>query len=201
MTKIKFCGNRDPKTAFAINDILPDYVGFILSPRFKRFIPLEIAAEFKSALDKRIKTVGVFVDEPYEYVEAALKSEAIDIAQLHGLEDESFIERLKKSAGKPIIKAFKIESAEDVLKAAASSADYVLLDSGTGTGKSFDWSLIKNIGREFFLAGGLCPENVSGAIEKCRPFAVDVSSGIETDSVKDPEKMRKFAAAVRRIKE
>lgn len=200
MTKIKFCGNKTAAAIEAMNEILPDYAGFILSPRFRRYVPKDELTRLTAMLDRRIKRVGVFVDNPFEEVKSALESGIIDIAQLHGSEDDNFILRLKELTKKPIIKAFKIASDADIIRARSSPADYILLDSGTGTGKSFDWSLIKNLGREFFLAGGLCPENAAEAIEKCRPYCLDVSSGIETDGEKDPEKMKKFAENVRRIK-
>ena len=197
MTKIKFCGMRSLRDIELANELLPDYVGFVLAPRFWRHIDPDSASKMKAALDPKIRAVGVFVDNPFEEVADYLSRGIIDIAQLHGAEDEDFIRRLQKTSGKPVIKAFKIESEEDVKKAQNSPADFVLLDSGTGTGKLFDWSLIENFGREFFLAGGLNPENAAGAIKKCSPYAVDVSSGIETDKVKDPAKMRSFAKAVR----
>lgn len=200
MTKIKFCGMRTLEATAIANEIMPDYVGFVLAPQFWRHITPDTAKELRAALNPDIKTVGVFVDNPFEEIKNLLDSGVIDLAQLHGSEDEDFIRRLQKASQKPIIKAFKIEMAKDIERAQASPADYVLLDSGAGTGESFDWSLIRNFGRDYFLAGGLCPENVREAIEKCRPYAVDVSSGIETDKIKDPAKMRDFAKKVRELK-
>jgi len=142
--------------------------------------------------------VGVFVDESAEIVARLLNDGTIDIAQLHGGEDEEYISRLRKLTGKPIIKAFRIESEEDIARAEKSSADHILLDSGMGTGKVFDWSLIQSIKRPYFLAGGLDCDNVGEAIKKLRPYAVDVSSGIETNGLKDKEKMAAFVAKVRK---
>ena len=121
----------------------------------------------------------------------------IDAAQLHGEEDDAYIKKIRTFTRKPIIKAFKIKSADDVAKAEKSRGDFILVDAGAGDGKTFDWRLLKNLRREYFLAGGLTVENVGGAIEMLKPFAVDVSSGIETDGRKDFDKMKTFARAVR----
>ena len=122
----------------------------------------------------------------------------VDLVQLHGAEDEDYLQKLRKITDKPIIKAFIIRSPEDVERAESSTADYILLDGGKGEGKSFDWSLLKDIKRPYFLAGGLNPDNASEAVKTLKPFAVDVSTGIETDGKKDSEKMTAFAAAVRK---
>ena len=127
-----------------------------------------------------------------------LNDNVIDIAQLHGGEDEEYIKKLRTLSDKPIIKAFLLKSEIDAERAEKSTADYILVDSGTGTGKSFDWELLKNISRPYFLAGGLCCENISQAITALDPYAVDVSSGIETNGCKDKNKMAAFVAAVRK---
>ena len=132
-------------------------------------------------------------------VEADLLNKGtIDIAQLHGSEDEEYILRLRSLTGKPLIKAIKVQSEADIVAADKSGADYVLLDSGAGTGMTFNWELIKGIKRPYFLAGGLSPENVADAIRTLNPFAVDVSSGIETDGLKDESKMTDFVSIVRK---
>ena len=197
MTKIKFCGMRRPEDIEAANEILPDFIGFILAPKFWRYVPLDTVKNLASMADPKIKRVGVFVDNPESDVLEALKSGAVDMAQLHGGEDKEYIKKIQRAASKPVIKAFKITCAEDIKKASESPADLILLDAGTGTGERFDWSLIKNIGRDFILAGGLNSENVREAVERFHPYAVDLSSGIETDKVKDPSKMRAVAEAVR----
>ncbi len=122
----------------------------------------------------------------------------IDIAQLHGGEDREYIKRLRKLTDKPLIQAFRIRAESDIANAGLSSADYVLLDSGAGTGKAFDWRLIQGFKKPFFLAGGLAPDNAGEAVRQLHPYGVDVSSGIETDGVKDKHKMAAFAAAVRK---
>ena len=127
-----------------------------------------------------------------------LNDNIIDIAQLHGDEDEAYIRRLRQLTGKPIIKAFQVKSEKEIADAGQCSADYILLDSGAGTGTVFDWNILKKIDRPYFLAGGLFAGNVGKAVRELHPFAVDVSSGIETDRRKDKEKMAAFVAAVRK---
>lgn len=198
MTKIKLCGLSRICDIEAANRLKPEYIGFVFLPKSKRYVTYEKAKELKSLLSPDIKVVGVFVDESAEIVARLLNDGTIDIAQLHGGEDEEYISRLRKLTGKPIIKAFRIESEEDIARAEKSSANHILLDSGMGTGKVFDWSLIQSIKRPYFLAGGLDCDNVGEAIKKLRPYAVDVSSGIETNGLKDKEKMAAFVAKVRK---
>ena len=198
MTKIKFCGLTRKADIEAANAIIPDFIGFVFAKDSRRYIPPENAAVLKSRLSPEISAVGVFVNERPESIASLLNDGVIDLAQLHGDEDEAYISRLKGLTGKPVIKAFRITSSSEVLRASASSADMILLDSGTGSGRTFNWQLIKEIRRPYFLAGGLDPENVSDAVRLLNPWAVDVSSGIETDGFKDIEKMAAFAAAVRK---
>ena len=198
MTKIKFCGLTRTGDIEAANELKPDYIGFVFWPKSKRAVTAEEAKTLKAKLDPSIKAVGVFVDEDMEAVKSLLDGGIIDIAQLHGHEDEDYITGLKEASGKPVIKAFKIRSEDDIRKAEASPADLVLLDAGMGDGVTFDWSLIKNAGRPYFLAGGLSPDNVREAVKRLHPYAVDVSSGIETDGRKDEEKAAAFIAAVRK---
>ncbi len=198
MTKIKFCGLTRTGDIEAANELKPDYIGFVFWPKSKRAVTAGEAKILKSKLDPSIKAVGVFVDEDMEAVKSLLDGGIIDIAQLHGHEDEDYINGLKKASGKPVIKAFRIRSEEDIRKAEASPADLVLLDAGMGDGVTFDWSLIKNAGRPYFLAGGLDPDNAADAVRTLHPYALDVSSGIETDGLKDTNKMAAFAASVRK---
>ena len=195
MTKIKFCGlTRDCDIVWA-NQLAPDYIGFVFAPGSKRFVTAEKAAALKALLSPRIQAVGVFVNEELRHVAALLNGGIIDMAQLHGNEDEDYIRAMQALTQKPLIQAFIIQTADDIKAANESLADLILLDSGAGTGKSFNWDLISKIRRPYFLAGGLSPENVSEAIARLQPFAVDVSSGIETDGIKDKAKMAAFAAA------
>lgn len=198
MSKIKLCGLSRKCDIEWANALKPEYIGFVFWSKSKRNVPPEKAKELKNLLSPDIKAVGVFVDEPIENVAELLNDNIIDIAQLHGGEDEEYIKKLRALSGKPIIKAFLLKSEIDAERAEKSTADYILVDSGTGTGKSFDWELLKNISRPYFLAGGLCCENISQAITALDPYAVDVSSGIETNGCKDKNKMAAFVAAVRK---
>ena len=197
-TRIKFCGLSRPCDIESANELKPEYIGFVFVSKRRRYITPEKAKELKQLLDPEIGAVGVFINENPESVASLLNHGVIDIAQLHGSEDENYIKQLRTLTDKPIIRAFRIESAKDIEDAEHCTADYVLLDSGAGTGTTFDWDLIQNIKRPYFLAGGLSPDNIGDAVKMLRPFAVDVSSGIETDGVKDKIKMAAFAAAVRK---
>lgn len=198
MTKIKLCGLSRPCDIEAANRLKPEYIGFVFLPKSKRYVDYEKARELKSLLSPIIKAVGVFVDESPQTVAELLNNGIIDIAQLHGGEDEDYIGLLRNLTDKPIIKAFRIQSEDDILRAEESSADYILLDSGMGTGTVFNWDLIQNIKRPYFLAGGLDCDNVGEAVGRLHPYAVDVSSGIETNGLKDKEKMAAFVAKVRK---
>lgn len=205
-TRIKICGLRRKEDIAAANECRPDYIGFICTDRFWRYIPPEEAAELRSELDPGIKAVGVFVDEPYEKIAGYLKRGIIDAVQLHGNEDEYYIRQLRKvmifqDTVVPVIKAYRVRSEADIILARASAADYVLLDNGAGTGKAFNWDIITDVGRDYFLAGGLGPDNVAEAVEKLHPFAVDMSSGVETDRKKDPAKMKEAVRQVRQHNE
>ncbi len=198
MTAIKMCGLSQKRDIQAVNEIKPEYIGFVFWAKSKRYISPEKALEFTQMLDENIKAVGVFVDESIENVAELLENGVIDLAQLHGSETEDYIHKLREMTDKPIIKAFKIRSLGDVERAVKSCADIILLDAGMGDGKIFDWSLIQDITRPYFLAGGLNCENIAEAVRKIKPYAVDVSSGIETDGLKDIKKMTAFAMAVRK---
>ena len=198
MSKIKLCGLSRKCDIEWANALKPEYIGFVFWSKSKRNVPPEKAKELKGLLSPDVKAVGVFVDEPIENVAELLNDNIIDIAQLHGGEDEEYIKKLRTLSDKPIIKAFLLKNESDAERAEKSTADYILVDSGTGTGKSFDWELLKNISRPYFLAGGLCCENISQAITALDPYAVDVSSGIETNGCKDKNKMAAFVAAVRK---
>ena len=219
-TRIKICGMRRIEDIEAANACRPDYIGFILSPGFRRSVTPETAEQLARRLAPGILKVGVFVNESVEKVVAA--AGFLDMIQLHGKEDNAYIRDLRgrmtttsdprgRAAGgqaaatndprgraaKPVIQAFRIRSADDLKRAMESEADYLLLDNGTGTGEAFDWSLIRDAealkcgeaARPWILAGGLGPDNVAEAVRRFRPYAVDLSSGAETDGWKDPEKM------------
>lgn len=199
MTKIKLCGLTRPCDIQTANELMPEYIGFVFASKSKRYVPPEQAAELRQSLHPGILAVGVFVDEEPQTVAGLLRCGTIDIAQLHGHEDEDYIKTLRTLTDKPIIKAFRIDSEKDVLAAQNSTADYVLADSGSGgTGTMFDWNLLQKLDRPFFLAGGLGYDNIKIALDTFHPYAVDVSSGIETGGYKDPQKMKAFVRAVRK---
>lgn len=198
MTKIKLCGLTRPCDIEYVNELLPEYIGFVFAPKSRRYISPEKAEVLREHLDDRITPMGVFVDEKIEVIADLIKRKIIDIVQLHGNESEKYITGLRRVIDCPVIKAFRIESEADIASANQSSADYVLLDSGGGTGKVFDHSLLKDIARPYFLAGGLTPENVETAVKQLAPFAVDASTSLETDGFKDKIKMTAFVNAVRK---
>lgn len=199
--KIKLCGMfRDCDIDFA-NEARPDYIGFILGfPKSHRNIGRETAQRLRSRLSPEIKAVGVFVNSPETTCAEYANCGIINVIQLHGQEDADYIRRLRGLTGAPIIKAAKIRTPEDIRSVQALGADYVLLDNGTGTGEMFDHSLLSGaeIRQPFFLAGGLTPDNLRQAAESIRPYCVDLSSGVETDKLKDRDKM---LAAVRIIRD
>ena len=237
-TGIKICGMRRKEDIEAANACRPDFVGFILSPGFRRSVTPEAAELLAEQLAPGILKVGVFVNESVEKVVAA--AGFLDMIQLHGSEDNAYIRDLRgrlrtndprgrltttndpkgrmattndprgrlmtnDPRGRLLIQAFRIRCANDLKRAMESEADYLLLDNGTGTGEAFDWSLIRDAealkrgeaARPWILAGGLGPDNVAEAVRRFRPYAVDLSSGAETDGWKDPEKMARCVQAVR----
>lgn len=198
MTQIKLCGLSRPCDIEDANELKPEYIGFVFDPKSRRYVTPQTAAELKQLLSPEIQAVGVFVNEDAEKIADLLHRGIIGVAQLHGDEDEDYISHLKQLTDKPIIKAFRIETAGDIADIEQCSADHILLDSGAGTGAVFDWMLIQGIRRPYFLAGGLGIDNAENAVEQLKPYAVDVSSGIETDGLKDKTKMAQFVAAIRK---
>ena len=197
MTKVKFCGLKSLRDVEYVNLCRPDYVGFVFWPKSRRYVERKLAEEMKGALAPGITAVGVFVDEIPEKVAELLNEGVIDLAQLHGSEDEAYIAKLRQLTDKGIIKAFRVKGEEEILSAEECTAGQILLDSGAGSGERFDWSVVKDVKRPYFLAGGLTPENVGEAIRRLHPYGVDVSSGIERDGRKDLDKMEAFVRAVR----
>jgi len=191
VVKVKFCGLKRPCDIAWANELHPDYAGFVFAGT-KRRVSDELAADLRRELDPSIPAVGVFVDDEPQHMASLVKKGVIQLIQLHGREDEDFIQQLQTDLDVSIIKAFSIANQDDVRRALASRADYILLDQGSGgTGKAFDWSLLRDLDRPYFLAGGLTPQNAAQAAA-LKPYALDVSSGIETDGVKDREKMTLF---------
>lgn len=196
MVKVKLCGLKRSCDIDWANEVQPDYVGFVFAGK-KRRVTDEQARELRWRLNKAIPAVGVFVDEDRAHIATLVRDGIIQVVQLHGHEDETYIKALRQDINVPIIQAFSISTPEDLNKAIQSTADYILLDHGKGgTGTAFDWSMVQRIPRPFFLAGGLTPENVTEAMQ-LQPYALDVSSGIETDGVKDKAKIQLFMTRVR----
>lgn len=197
-TKIKICGLKCPEDIAYVNEAKPDYCGFIIDfPKSSRNVTGDQVRILIAELDKNIIPVGVFVNAAPERVEELLLDGTIRIAQLHGQEDDDYIRRIQKNTGSQVIKAFSVKAAQDIELALKSPADYILLDQGGGgTGQTFDWSLIPEIKRPFFLAGGLGADNLEQAVDTIRPYAVDLSSSVETDGVKDRSKILEAVSLV-----
>lgn len=197
MTKIKICGLSKICHIDYVNEAKPDYIGFVFA-KSKRQVDVQTAWMLRQALNEDITAVGVFVNEPLEKIITIVKSQIIQAVQLHGNEDETFIENLKLIVNVPVIKSVKVEKSLDVEKAQKCSADFLLLDSGSGgTGQCFDWDLIKKVCKPFFLAGGINSTNVNRGINDLNPYGIDVSSGVEQDGQKNREKILEFVRRVR----
>ena len=190
-TKIKICGLKRQEDITYVNEAKPDYCGFIIEfPKSSRNVTGDQVRTLTANLHPDIIPVGVFVNASPERVEELLLDGTIQIAQLHGQEDEDYIRRIQRNTRHQVIKAFSEKTTQDIELALQSPADYILLDQGSGgTGKTFDWSLIPEITRPFFLAGGLGSDNLEQAVRTIRPSAVDLSSSVETDGVKDRSKI------------
>lgn len=198
MTKIKLCGIKCEEDIKVVNEVLPDYIGFVFAGKSKRYISFDKAKKLKNQLDDRIKAVGVFVNDDIENIAYLVKNKIIDIVQLHGNEDESYINTLKTKINVPIIYAYQIKSKVDI-KSINKNTDFILLDAGAGCGETFDETLLEGFDNEYFLAGGLSIDNIKEKIMKLHPYGVDVSSGIETEGKKDAAEIRKFVSLVREV--
>ena len=198
MTKIKICGLFRECDIAAVNEARPDYAGFIINfSRSHRNLSPADAATLRKLLDPSVKAVGVFVNRPLEEVADAAELIGLDIIQLHGDEDDDYIDKIRDLTKRPVWKAFKIRNGSDIKAAALSRADEVLLDNGYGTGEAFEWSVVTGIERPFILAGGLAPDNIERAIKMLKPDVVDVSSGVETEKLKDADKILRCVNTVR----
>ena len=216
MSGIKICGLFRACDIDYVNEAKPDYAGFILHfPKSHRNVGPAVAAEMRGRLLTGIRAVGVFVDQPEETVIASAERIGLDAVQLHGHEDDRYIKSLRASLKRPVWKAFKVRSEADLMEAERSSADEILLDNGYGTGNAFDWSILSGFSRPYILAGGLTPELITkaGRISKAGTFPkagmiskdvtipppklFDISSGVETDKVKDRDKILAAVRAAR----
>lgn len=206
MTKIKICGIRRTEDALYLNEYLPDYAGFILSEPFWRCISFDKLSEICGILSDSIKRVGVFVNEDSDYIFRF--APLLDVIQLHGDESEEQILQLKSKTDCEIWKAVRVKSPDEINEACKLSVDKLLIDSYSentygGTGKVADWSLINksNITKPFFLAGGITVNNCTEAVNTVRPFGIDISSSVETDKVKDRDKIKDIISKIRNIKQ
>ena len=199
MLKIKICGLRRLEDIEMANKYMPDYIGFVFADS-KRKVTHSQALELKENLNPDIVSVGVFVDAEPEEILELFDEGIIDMAQLHGSESEDYILDLKqRTKGKlKIINAIEMRNETDLLAYDDSNADYLLLDSGKGSGKTFDWRLIrKDLKKDFFLAGGLDSSNVREAIRQFNPYAVDLSSSLEVNGFKDENKIKEIMEAIK----
>ena len=207
--KIKLCGLKRIEDIEAVNEAKPDYIGFIFAKKSRRYVSTETAERLKQHLNPDIEAVGVFVNEDIDKVIEQAKKQVIDVIQLHGEEDVAYVKDLKKAVDVPIIKAIsmtKPDARQQINMWEISDVDYLLLDSGDGgTGEQFNYKLLQEIGnlkKPYFLAGGLNPENLENAVQQLQnnqPYAMDLSSGIETNGIKDLDKIKKTVEAARRI--
>ena len=189
MSKIKFCGIKPDSDLDYLNQLAPDYIGMVFVPKSKRVVTFEEAQKISQTLRPEITKVGVFVDAPESLIAKLVNNQVIQAIQLHGAEDEATIRHYQQTLKVPVIKAFGIQTPDDVDKAIQSPADYLLFDyKVAGSGKSFDWRYIREVNREYFLAGGINSENLKDALS-LNPYAIDLSSAIETNGRKDNQKM------------
>ena len=198
--KIKTCGLFREEDIDYANELKPDYIGFVFAES-KRKVGVEKAYNLKNKLDKEIKSVGVFVNDNLDFILNLIKDKIIDIVQLHGNEDNDFLDNLKTKTNAKIIKFIPVENAKSILNSLNILSDFILLDNlKGGVGKTFNWNYLKEafelnnnlkkiFNEKYFLAGGLNKENIGEAL-KFNPYCVDLSGGLETDGIKDYEKMK-----------
>lgn len=198
--KIKICGLFREEDINYANELKPDYIGFVFAES-KRKVGVEKAYNLKNKLDKEIKSVGVFVNDNLDFILNLIREKIIDIIQLHGNEDNDFLDNLKTKTNAKIIKFIPVENADSILNSLNIFSDFILLDNlKGGVGKTFNWNYLKEafelnkkfievFNKKYFLAGGLNKENINEAL-KFNPYCVDLSGGLETDGIKDFEKMK-----------
>ena len=202
MTKIKICGLTRLQDIEFVNEALPDFIGFVFA-NSRRRVSINTAFQLKNSLDYRIKAVGVFVNENISVIKQLCQSNIIDYVQLHGDEDEKYLRNLSQQISKPIIKAIRVKDLSTIIAAQQLSCEFLLLDTFSdkeygGTGKTFDWSLAGGVVKPFFLAGGINSCNAKAAIDSSKPYCLDVSSGVETNGVKDKIKIIDIVSLVRK---
>ena len=198
--KLKFCGLTREADIRAANETRPDYIGFVFAESRRR-VTDEQAARLRALLSPGIQAVGVFVNDDPTHIALLANRGVIDLIQLHDGESAAYIRRLRTMTAAPIICALRVGKQTDIKRAESNLVDFLLLDTYTkdaygGSGRTFDWSLIGEVGKPYFLAGGLNESNIIRAM-RTGAYALDLSSGIETDGVKDAEKMRRVAVLVK----
>lgn len=198
--KLKFCGLTREADIRAANETRPDYIGFVFAESRRR-VTDEQAARLRALLSPGIQAVGVFVNDDPTHIALLANRGVIDLIQLHGGESAAYIRRLRTMTAAPIICALRVGKQTDIKRAESNLVDFLLLDTYTkdaygGSGRIFDWSLLGEVGKPYFLAGGLNESNIIRAMQT-GAYALDLSSGIEADGVKDAEKMRRVAALVK----
>ncbi len=197
MSKIKICGLTTIEDIRAVNEVLPDYIGFVFA-KSKRQVSFKQAQMLKKELSSEIAAVGVFVKESIQTIACIANTNVIDVIQLHGQQTNAEIEMLQKMCSLPIIKSVSVKTQQDIIQSENINADYILFDNGAGgTGKSFDWNLLQGIQKPYFIAGGIQIENIGEALKKS-PYGVDVSSGVETNGKKDSDKIKQIVHIVRK---
>ncbi len=200
MPKIKICGLKRKEDVSFVNAACPDYAGFVFAG-VKRKIDFNTATKFRALLDDKIQSAGVFVNGEIDDIVNLCVDKIINLVQLHGGEDESYIGRLKERIKNPVVKVVRVK---DKIYSTATKADFVLFDTYScseygGSGKVFDWDLLKECRKPFFLAGGLDKDNIAAAVKKLNPYCVDLSSGVETNGVKDLNKIIETVKVLRSL--
>ncbi len=187
--KVKICGLSREEDIDYVNEIKPDFIGFVFA-KSRRQVTLEKAQLLKNKLNEDIPSVGVFVNEDIDFIVELVNLHIIDYVQLHGQEDDNYIQSLKNKINVPLIKAMNIANYRQC------DVDYYLMDSPVaGSGKTFDWKLLPKMDKPYFLAGGINLNNLDEALKQdC--FGIDLSSGVETNGVKDKDKIKEV---VRRV--
>ena len=197
MTKIKICGLTSVEEAKDANMARPDFVGIVFD-RGRHFVSDEMAAAIRRQLFSEIPVVGVFSNDDPRHIINLVHAGTIQYVQLHGEESEAYLQALKKEVSVPCIRVVSVKTGEEVVKAEKTAAEFLLLDNGRGgTGRAFDWTRIPTLKKPWFLAGGIGLSNIEEALFY-HPYAVDISTGAETDGRKDPEKMRRLVEIVRK---
>lgn len=198
--KIKICGIFRNEDISFVNEAMPDYIGFVFAKSRRQVSPAK-AAELKSMLNYNTQIVGVFVDNDIDFIANLVHNNIIDFIQLHGSENPDYLRHLReKVKNTPVIKAFTVTESKNISEAEKSPSDFILLDNGKGgTGRTFSWELLKgNMPDNAFLAGGINVDNIAEAVS-LSPYCIDVSSGAETNGIKDKEKILKLVKYIRRF--